>query len=135
MTKQNVIDLVKDAGYGFLATDEGNQPRVRPVGPYLSEDGELLIAILSHSRSIQQIQKNPMVELCFVDRKMAFCRITGQAKISQDAGKRETVWNHVPQLKQYASGPQDKIFTLVEVNISAAESMSPSDKTPQKVEF
>ena len=75
MTKEEVIDIIKDSGFCQLATTEGNQPRVRPMAPYLSDDGDqLLIALLGRSRTIQQVKENPLVELCFVDRK---CGIAG----------------------------------------------------------
>jgi uncharacterized pyridoxamine 5'-phosphate oxidase family protein len=82
MDKIGAIDLVRDAGYGILATIEDNQPKVRPMMPYLDEDGHLLIAVLPNSRTIQQIQKNSKVEMCFVDRKMNFARVSGNAQIS-----------------------------------------------------
>ena len=62
MTKQDVIDLIKDSGYGMLSTVDGNQPRVRPVGPYVSEDGTVLMAIMSNARSLKQIAENPQGE-------------------------------------------------------------------------
>ena len=135
MTKEEVIDLIKDAGFGFLATTDGNQPKVRPMMPFLTEDGELLLALLSHSRTIPQIQKNPLVEICYVDRKMCFCRITGKAIISSNLEKKETVWNNVPMLRQYFSGPQDPNFTLSEIDIISAEAMSPWQKKPDFISF
>ena len=51
MTKQDVIDLIKDAGYGVLATIENNQPKARPMMPYLDEEtGQLLIATYSKKK-------------------------------------------------------------------------------------
>lgn len=133
MNKEEAIDLIKDAGFGFLATVEGKQPRVRPMMPYLSEDGNLLLALLSSSRTIPQIKENPWVEICFVDRKMAFCRISGKAKISEDLEKKTTVWNYVPMLRQYFSGPEDAKFILVEIETTAAEAMTPHQKAPDSI--
>ena len=91
MTKEEVIDLIKDAGYGVLATVEGNTPKARPMMPYLSDDGDLLLAVLGHSRTIPQIQQNPRVEFCFIDRKMCFARLSGKAKISPELEKKQIV--------------------------------------------
>ena len=133
MNKEEVFDLIRDAGFGFLATTEGNQPHVRPMMPYLTEDGNLLLALLEQSRTIPQIKKNPLVEMCYVDRKMAFCRISGQAKISQDLEKKEVVWNNVPMLRQYFSGPQDQKFVLLEIDTNTVETMTPTQKAPNIV--
>ncbi len=135
MDKQEVLDLIQDSGYGFLATTEENQPRVRPVAPYVSEDGRVLMAIMSHSRSLKQIEANPRVELCFVDRKMDFCRITGEAKINNDPQVRQLIWDNQPQLKQYAGGPDDQIFQTLEVSTTHIEAMTPNDRQPQIIKF
>ena len=130
MTKDEAIDLIKDAGFGFLATTQGKQPRVRPMMPYLTDDGDLLLALLPQSRTIQQIKENPLVEICYVDRKMCYCRVSGKATVSDDPEKKEAVWNNVPMLRQYFSGPQDPQFVLIEINTETAEVMSPTQKAP-----
>ena len=130
MTKDQVIDLIKDAGFGFLATTEGKQPKVRPMMPYLTDEGDLLLALLEQSRTIPQIKENPLVEICYVDRKMSYCRISGVAKISDDLEKKEVVWNSIPMLRQYFSGPQDSKFVLLEINTKTVEAMSPTQRTP-----
>jgi len=130
MNKEAIIDLIKDAGYGCLSTVDKNQPKVRPIAPYLDESGNLLMAILSHSRSIQQIKENPMVEICFVDRTMSFARVTGKASISDSKEKREVVWNNLPMLKQFVGSADDPNFTLVEVDTDTVEAMSPQQQKP-----
>ena len=95
MTKDEAIDIIRDAGFGFLATVEGNKPRVRPMMPYLSESGELLLALLGRSRSISQIKANPNVEVCFVDRKMWYCRVSGEAAMSDEISKKQLVFENV----------------------------------------
>ena len=109
MNKEEVIDLIKDAGFGYLATTEGDQPRVRPMMPFLTDDGQLLLALLGRSRSIEQIRKNPRVEFCFVDRKMWYCRITGHAKISDNIDKKTILWDNIPMLKQYFGEPRFRL--------------------------
>lgn len=131
MTKDEVIDLIRDAGFGFLATTEGNQPRVRPMMPYLTEDNELLVALLPRSRTIAQVKQNPLVEICFVDRKMWYSRVAGKASISQDQAKKELVWNNIPMLRQYFGGPQDPNFILMSIEIKGLEAMTPHEKVPQ----
>ena len=96
MTKNEAIDIIRDAGFGFFATMNGDQPRVRPMMPYLTEDNELLLALLGRSRTIEDIKKNSKIEICFVDRKMSYCRVTGKAVISSDAQKKALVFNVIP---------------------------------------
>ena len=133
MQKEEVIDLIRDAGYGVLATTEGNQPRVRPMMPYLTEDNRLIVALLGRSRAIAQVKTNPQVEICFVDRKMWYCRATGKAKISTSKDDKEILWNNVPMLKQYFGGVDDPNFQLMVVEITSVEAMTPHQKTPEKI--
>ncbi len=130
MTKQEVIDLIKDAGYGVLCTTDGDQPKARPMMPYLDEDHNLLLAVLGHSRTIGQIKANPKIEFCFIDRKMSFARVSGLAKVSTDLEKKEKVWNYIPMLRQYFSGPEDKNFVLIEIQTLQVEAMTPHQRTP-----
>ena len=135
MTKEEVIDLVKDTGFGFLATLDQKQPRVRPMMPYLSETGEMLLALLPRSRTITQIKTSPRVEICFVDRKMWYCRITGEARLSDDVQKKKIVWDNVPMLRQYFSGPMDTNFILVTITPTSVEAMTPQSKSPEVIQW
>lgn len=136
LAKKNwIIDLVKDAGFGCLATIEENKPKVRPMMPFLTDEGVLLLAVLSHSRTITQIQKNPFVEICYLDRKMCFSRISGQAQVSTDLEKKQVVWNNIPMLRQYFSSPEDPHYVLLEITTDSIESMTPAQKHPDIHQF
>ena len=133
--KNWIIDLIKDAGYGCLATIENDQPRVRPMMPHLNDDGQFLLAVLSHSRTIAQITKNSQIEMCYIDRKMCFCRVTATAKVSEDIEKKEIVWNNIPMLRNYFSSPADPNYTLLEIDTDSIETMTPTQKIPDVVTF
>jgi uncharacterized pyridoxamine 5'-phosphate oxidase family protein len=101
--------------------------------PYLTEENELLLALLGRSRTIDQIRGNPKVEFCFVDRKMSYCRIAGRAVISTDIEKKLLVFNGIPMLRQYFSQPEDPNFTLVTITIERIEAMTPHQKEPDAI--
>src|SRR5262245_37734178 len=80
-----VFNIVREARFGFLATvNQDNRPCVRPMMTYLDGDAVLWAPVLPNSRTLIHIQRNPMVEICFLDRKMDSCRISGRAKINND---------------------------------------------------
>lgn len=135
MTKDDAIDIIRDAGFGFLATSDGRQPYVRPMMPHLTEDNEFLLALLGRSRTIEHIRQNPKVEFCFVDRKMSYCRITGTAVLSDDPEKKMAVFNGIPMLRQYFAGPQDANFFLAEIVVEHAEAMTAHQKTPNTISW
>ena len=133
MTQEEAIDIIRDAGFGFFATTEGNQPRVRPMMPYLTDEGELLLALLGRSRTIAQIKANPNVEVCFVDRKMWYCRVSGTAVMSQDLAKKTIVFENVPMLRQYFAGPEDPNYHLAVITIKSVEAMTPHSRLPEQI--
>jgi len=130
MTKNDVIDLIKDAGYCTLATIEGDQPKVRPMMPYLTEEGDLLVATFKGKRILEQVQANPKIEACYIDRKMNFCRVSGIAQISDDESKKEMIFNNAPMLRQYFSSPQDENLVLLVIETKTVEAMTPQDRNP-----
>ncbi len=133
MTSEEAIDIVRDAGFGYLATLEGNQPRVRPMMPYLTEEGELLLALLGRSRTIPQLKANSNVEVCFVDRKMWYARVTGTAVLSSDLEKKKIVFENVPMLRQYFAGAEDPNYHLAVITIKAVEAMTPHGRLPEQI--
>ena len=132
MQKEEVIDLIRDAGYGVLPTIEGGkQPRVRPMMPYLTEDNRLLLALLGRSRTIAQIKQNPQVEVCFVDRKMWYARVKGRAKVSASPDDKGILWENITMLRQYFGSIDDPHFNLLEIEIEEVEAMTPHQKIPE----
>ena len=133
METNEAIDIIRDAGFGFLATIEGHQARVRPMMPYLTDDGGLLLALLGRSRTIPQIKENPNIEVCFVDRKMWYCRVAGTAEISSDLSKKQIVFENVPMLRQYFAGPEDPNYHLAVIKITSVEAMTPHSRLPENI--
>ena len=61
---QRVCDFLKEAGVYYLATVEGDQPRVRPFGTAHIFEGKLYIQTGHVKPCAQQLLANPKAELC-----------------------------------------------------------------------
>lgn len=61
---QEVYDFLKKCGTYYLATTEGDQPRVRPFGTYLIFEGKLYIQTGKVKGVSKQMKKNPKIEIC-----------------------------------------------------------------------
>ena len=61
---QKVCDFLKAAGTYYLATVEGNQPRVRPFGTAHIFEGRLYIQTGKCKPVSRQLAANPKAELC-----------------------------------------------------------------------
>ena len=77
MMMEEVWKFLKECGTYYLATMDGDQPRVRPFGTAEIFEGKLYIQTGKKKDVSKQIQKNPKVEICaFKDGK--WIRITGK---------------------------------------------------------
>ena len=61
---ERVCNFLKEAGVYYLATVEGNQPRVRPFGTAHIFEGKLYIQTGKVKTVSKQIATNPKVEIC-----------------------------------------------------------------------
>ena len=61
---ERVCKFLKDAGVYYLATVEGDQPRVRPFGTAHIFEGRLYIQTGKGKPCSKQIRENPKVEIC-----------------------------------------------------------------------
>lgn len=83
---EEVRSRFKDFQHVFLATMEGDQPRVRPV-TLINFDGKFWVTTDTWSEKVKQIQKNPKVEFSFVFKKGdrdCCIRVTGLAEMIKD---------------------------------------------------
>ena len=61
---ERVYNFLKNAGVYYLATVEGNQPRVRPFGTVLVFEGKLYIQTGKVKPVSRQLLENPQAEIC-----------------------------------------------------------------------
>ena len=61
---EEVVKFLKACGAYFLATADGDQPRVRPFGTANIFEGKLYIQTGKSKDCSKQIQKNGKVEIC-----------------------------------------------------------------------
>ena len=74
---QEVNDFLNKCVAYYLATVEGDQPRVRPFGTVDIFEGKLYIQTAKSKDVSKQIQENPKVELCACDGEK-WLRVTGK---------------------------------------------------------
>ena len=61
---ERVCNFLKDAGVYYLATVEGDQPRVRPFGTAHIFEGKLYIQTGKVKPTSKQLAANPKAEIC-----------------------------------------------------------------------
>ena len=88
-----VQETARRLTWAYLATANGNQPKVRVVHPGV-EDQKVWIATERNSAKARHIERNPRVELFYqVGTEFTHLTITGDAKFVDDLKEKERVWN------------------------------------------
>lgn len=66
---KRVYDFLKKAEVYYLATVEGDQPRVRPFGTINEFEGKLYIQTGKVKPTSKQLMANPKAEICVLSAK------------------------------------------------------------------
>src|SRR4051812_24426056 len=83
--------VIKAAKFPFLATMDGDQPRLRPVSPVRVDGFTIYVANLRSYGKTHEIAANHKVELCYLDENHDQVRITGMAEILTDRALLEEI--------------------------------------------
>lgn len=97
MSKIN--DFLTEAGIFFLATTDGDQPKVRPLGLHLEMDGKVLFGIGDFKDVYKQMVKNPKVEIVASKQDGHWLRYTGTAVFESDEKYANAALESMPHLK------------------------------------
>lgn len=95
------LAVVKADRFPYLATVDGDQPRLRPVSPVRTDGFTVYVANLRGYHKTQEIEANPRVELGYLDEHHDQVRITGIAEVVTDQTLLREIWDSNPLLRQY----------------------------------
>lgn len=90
------VDLLRKSKVFFLATNEGDQPRVRPFGAVAEINGKLYIATSNTKNCFKQMIANPKVEIAAMLNNEDWIRITGTVKSDQSAESKAEFLRQAP---------------------------------------
>jgi len=95
---ERVCKFLKDAGTYFLATIDGDQPRVRPFGTAHIFEGKLYIQTGKSKDVAQQLRANPKAEICaFKDG--TWLRASGKLVEDDRVEARKSMLDAYPELR------------------------------------
>jgi len=102
--------------FPYLATVDGDQPRLRPVSPVRTDGFTVYVANLRAYHKTVEIEANPKVELCYLDEGHDQVRITGIAEVVTDRSLLQEIWDANPLMRQYLGSldnPQLIVYRIV----------------------
>ncbi len=108
---ERVYNFLKDAQTYFLATVEGDQPRVRPFGTVDIFEGRLYIQTGKSKDVSKQLQANPKAEICaFHNGK--WIRVTGNLIRDDRREAKAHMLENYPELQSMYSADDDNTEVL-----------------------
>ena len=129
---QEVYDFLKDAETYYLATMDGDQPRVRPFGTVDIFDGKLYIQTGKVKDVAKQIAANPKVEICaFKDGK--WLRLSGELVEDDRREAKKHMLDNYPMLRHMYN--EDDGNTLVLYFKNATAVFSSFSEAPKTIRF
>lgn len=129
---QRVYDFLKKCGTYYLATVDGDQPRVRPFGTVEIFEGKLYIQTGKVKNVSKQIQNNPKVELCAFDGEK-WLRVAGTLVRDDRVEAKEHMLDNYPNLKAMYSAEDDNTEVLYFENATATFSSFTAE--PEVIQF
>ena len=128
---QEVQAFLKDCGAFFIATVDGDQPRVRPFGVSEIIDGRLYIMTGKVKDVFKQMAKNGKFEICALKKSGSeWMRISGTLVNDETLSVKEEFLNRNPGLKSMYKADDGNMAVLYITNGTARfSSFSAPEKT------
>ncbi len=98
-----VMDFLSGAGVFYLATADGDQPHVRPLGFVMECGGKLTFCTGGTKAMCKQLKANPKVEICAYDGQGTTLRIRGEAVFATTDETQRKALDTMPALSNMYS--------------------------------
>ena len=129
---EEVYEFLKKCGTFYLATEEGDKPKVRPFGVVNIFEGKLYIQTGKIKSVSKQMQINPNVEICgFMDGK--WVRLSGKVVRDDRREAKKSMLDANPILRGMYSEDDDNTEVLYFEDAKAT--FSSFTEPPRTVEF
>ena len=129
---QRVEKFLKEAGTYYLATVDGDQPRVRPFGTANIFEGKLYIQTGKVKDVSKQIHKNPKVEICAF-KNGEWLRVAGELVEDERIEAKKAMLDAYPSLQNMYKAEDENTEVFYFKNAKAT--FSSFTKAPENVEF
>lgn len=125
---QEVYDFLKKCGTYYLATTEGEQPRVRPFGTVNMFEGKLYIQTGKSKNCSKQIQENGKVEICALSEGK-WVRIACRLVRDERREAKAALLDNYPHLrKRYSEDDENTEVLYMDDAVATFSSFTEADR-------
>lgn len=93
-----IVEVLRETGIFYIATMDGDQPRVRPFSAVMEFNGKVYICTSNKKEVYKQIVKNPKVEISGTKPSGDWVRVNGTLVKDDNDAARVAMLEEVPPL-------------------------------------
>ncbi|MDR2772294.1 MAG: pyridoxamine 5'-phosphate oxidase family protein [Elusimicrobiota bacterium] len=110
---KKIVDFITDCKVFYLATVDGDKPKVRPFGFIAEIDGKIYFCTGAKKDVYKQLEKNPNFEVSATAKDGRWIRVIAKAVLDgANENAKEKVLELMPTLKEIYKGEARKNFTV-----------------------
>lgn len=126
---KEILEFLRECGTFYLATTEGDQPRVRPFGVVCEFEGKLYIAATNKKDVYNQMLKNPKIEICGMNKdEDKWMRVAGEVELDERREARVAMMEANKSLENMYN-VDDNLFVVLSFKNAKARLYSFTEET------
>jgi uncharacterized pyridoxamine 5'-phosphate oxidase family protein len=106
---KEVLDIINENKVFYVATVDAGQARVRPFGIMLHYNDKLCICTNDQKDVYRQIEINPNIEICSLNKDGSFLRLTGDISFDRTQEAKDAFISAMPQLAEIYANNMDSL--------------------------
>lgn len=125
MDFQDCIKFANENPVCYVATQDGDQPRVRAFLMWFADENGFYFATLSPKEVSKQLKNNPKVEVCFYNnpeelQNGRMMRVTGKVEFLDDEELKNKILKERAFLEELAGKPIVPLIEVFRINTGEA---------------
>jgi len=105
-----ILKFIKDAGIFYIATVEGDQPRVRPFAFAMEYQKRIYFCTSNQKNVYKQLRSNPQFEACTMSKDGRWIRLQGKAIFDSSADAKAKSFEIMPGLANIYNFADFEVF-------------------------
>lgn len=105
-----ILKFITDARVFYLATVDGDKPRVRPFGFAMEYQGKIYFCTSNQKNVYKQLISNPKFEVCTMSKDGQWMRLQGKAVFDSSTQAKAKAFEVMPNLAIIYNSPTSPFF-------------------------
>jgi len=133
---KELLDFLNENRTGSLATNESDQPRVRPFEFQFEEDGKFYFITSNEKPVFKQIKNNPQIEFMVIAPKLfPYVRVSGEMRFSDDIEIKKSCLENSPLAKLVFKTADNPVVEIIYVDSGEAVLVDSPSNPPKLFKF